>query len=82
MNSFEEEKYQQNDINIPEEEVVRNFTKWGYRGYHEKRSFQRGPFVEVVVTNARGHTISGAGETKEEAIEEIVEQIDRLLDEK
>ncbi len=82
MNAFEEGKYQEDDINIPEEELVRNFTRWGYRGYHEKRSRQKGPFVEVVVTNAKGHKISGTGETKEEAIEEVIEQIDRYLDEK
>ena len=82
MNPFEEEKYQQDDLNIPEEEVVRNFAQWGYRGYQEKKSHQKGPFVEVIVTNFRGHSITGTGETKEEAIEEVIEQIDRYLDEK
>lgn len=83
MNTFEEDKYQQrDDFNIPEEEIVRNFGHWGYRGYQEKGSHQKGPVIEVTVVNAKGHSVTGTGETKEEAIEDIIEQIDRILDEK
>lgn len=41
----------------------------------------KGSVIEVSVSNAKGHIISGTGENREEAIETLIEQIDRYLDE-
>jgi hypothetical protein len=35
-----------------------------------------------VARNNKGHTITASGETREEAIESIIDQIDQYLDEK
>ena len=81
MNAFGQEPMDHDDdLNISEEEVVRNFNRWGYRGYQETRSHQEGPVVVVTVSNKKGHTTIGKGETREEAIEDIIEQIDRHLE--
>jgi len=67
---------------LPDEEVIKNFDSSGYRGFKQIKSYSKDPVVEVVVKNNKGHTFTASGETREEAIESIIDQIDQYLDEK
>ncbi|HKJ30780.1 MAG TPA: hypothetical protein VKA34_03080 [Balneolales bacterium] len=74
--------YLNEDNGLPDKEVFETFTALGYRGFKEIKSQSKDPVVEIVVKNDKGRTLTSTGETREEAIESIIEKIDHYLDEK
>ncbi|MDZ7691121.1 MAG: hypothetical protein U5K69_08290 [Balneolaceae bacterium] len=52
----------------------------GYRGFRVQKTQQLWDGVEVTAQNYRGRAISAAGETKDEAYTELIDQIDLALE--
>lgn len=76
------QNYLDENSGLPDDEIINNFNNEGYRGFKEIKTRALTPVLEIVVKNKKGHTISATGETREEAIESIINQIDHYLDEK
>ena len=55
-------------------------SKKAYRGFSVKDTKQHWDGIKVTVANKRGITISASGETEQEALKNLVDQIDLLLD--
>ncbi len=52
----------------------------GYRGFTINKVQGEWDGVQVTATNGRGRSLTGSGETKEEAYKKLIEKIDQALE--
>lgn len=66
--------------NLAYDERVIQFNKNGYRGFKEKNSNQKFESIQITVADAKDHTITETGDTREEVIKKLIDKIDQYLD--